>query len=126
MEDPRLQHPLALVPPADPTPLFNLLPRYPNARIVLLNFWRSFRTNRVLQARIGSVPQVWFDTATIERVAGIEELLTAIPSLRLLFGSYAPYYNFGSSIQKLHESPLLPAQLAAIRHGHAASLLKSA
>jgi predicted TIM-barrel fold metal-dependent hydrolase len=126
MEDPRLQPPLAMLPPVDPLPLFDLLPKFPGARVVLLNYWRSFRTNRVLQARLGSLPQLSFDTATIERVAGIAEVIEAMPSLRLIFGSYAPYYNFGSSVQKLHESALAPDPLAAISRGHAASLLHPA
>jgi predicted TIM-barrel fold metal-dependent hydrolase len=126
MEDPRLQPPLAILPPVDPAPLFNLLPAYPRARVELLNYWRTYRNNRVLQARLNSLPQVCFDTATIERVAGIEELLAAMPSVRLVFGSYAPYYNFGSSWQKLHESILSAEQLDAIRHGHASGLLHPA
>jgi hypothetical protein len=126
MEDPRLQPPLAILPPVDPAPLFNLLPKYPRARVELLNYWRTYRNNRVLQARLNSLPQVCFDTATIERVAGIEELLAAMPSLRLAFGSYAPYYNFGSSWQKLHESVLSAEQLQVIRHGQAAVFLPPA
>ena len=126
MEDTRLQGPLGQVPPADPEPLVDLLPKYPAARVELLNFWRSFRANRVLQARLVQLPQVAFDLATVEVVAGLEELLHTTPSLRLLFGSYAPFYNFGSSWRKLGESILTPGQLAAIRHGHAMRLLSPA
>ena len=126
MEDTRLQHPLAMLPPVDPAPLFNLLSNYPKARVMLLNFWRTYRSNRVLQARLHSLPQISFDMATVERMAGTEELLASMPALRLVFGSYAPYYNFGSSLQKLHESVLTPEQLKAIRFGHAAEILKPA
>jgi hypothetical protein len=126
MEDPRLQPPLARVPPVDPEPLVGLLPKYPQARVVLLNFWRSFRTVRGLCARLNQLPQIYFDIATIESVAGIESLLDSIGSLRLLFGSYAPFYNFGSSWRKLHESVLAPEQLAAIRSGHAMKMLEPA
>ena len=126
MEDPRLQPPLAILPPVDPAPLFNLLAKYPRARVELLNYWRTYRNNRVLQARLNSLPQVCFDTATIERMAGIEELLAAMPSLRLVFGSYAPYYNFGSSWQKLHESVLGAERLQAIRQGQATAFLPPA
>ena len=123
MDDPRLQHPLGKVPPVDPKPLVDLLPKYPQARIVLLNFWRASRNNRALQIRLQSLPQISFDIATIETVAGIESLLLSLSSLRLLFGSYAPMYNFGSSWRKLRESVLTPAQLAAIQRGHAAKIL---
>ena len=126
MEDPRLQPPLARVPPVNPEPLVELLPKFPQSRVVLLNFWRSFRTVRGLSMRLSRLPQVIFDMATVEGVAGIESSLEADASLRLLYGSYAPFYNFGSSWLKLHESVLTPQQLAAIRCGHARKLLAPA
>ena len=123
MDDSRLQLPLAMVKPADPEPLVELLPRLPGARVVLLNFWRTYRGNRLLLTRLAGLPPVAFDIATVEIMAGIEELLRAQPNLRLVFGSYAPFYNFGSAERKLHESILTAEQLSAIRHNTATSLL---
>lgn len=126
MEDPRLQAPLGKVPPANPAPLADVLPKYAQAKVVLLNFWRTYRNNRVLQVRLNSLPQVCFDLATMEMMAGIEEALQEVPGLRLVFGSYAPFYNFGSSWRKLEESMLSPEVLAAIRHGEARRMIEAA
>lgn len=126
MDDPRLQPPLAMVKPADPAPLVDLLPRYPQARLVLLNYWRSFSGNPLLLSRLNHLAQVSFDIATIELMAGIEQQLKQQPNTRLMFGSYFPFYNFASALGKLHESILSPTELAALRHGHAAAVLRPA
>lgn len=126
MEDPRTQSRLARLDAAHPGPLGDLLPKMPKARVVLLNFFRSFGYNRVLLVRLSNLPQVSFDLATSDGLDSIRLLLEATPDIRLLFGSYAPFYNFDSSRLKLQESVLTPAQLAAIRHGHAEAILRAA
>ena len=126
MEDPRTQPPLARLDAAHPGPLAELLPRLPGARVVLLNFFRSFGYNRVVLVRLSSRPQISFDMATSDGLDGIRLLLESVPSIRLLFGSYAPFYNFDSSRLKLQESILTAEQLAAIRHGNAADLIRPA
>ncbi len=126
MEDPRTQAPLARLEAVHPGPLADLLPKMPKARVVLLNFFRSFEYNRVLLLRMSSLPQVSFDLATSDGLDGIHLLLQSVPTMRLLFGSYAPFYNFDSSRLKLQESVLTPEQLAAIRHGNAEAILQPA
>jgi uncharacterized protein len=126
MEDPRTQPPTAKFAPPHPGPLADLLPNLPGAKVVLLNFFRAYGYNRVLLVRLSSLPQVSFDMAMVEGVAGVRELLGSVESIRLLFGSYAPYYNFDSSRLKLQESELGAEQLAAIRHGNASNLLRTA
>jgi predicted TIM-barrel fold metal-dependent hydrolase len=69
---------------------------------------------------------VSFDLATSDGLDGIHLLLESVPKMRLLFGSYAPYYNFDSSRLKLQESVLTVEQLAAIRHGNAEAILRAA
>jgi predicted TIM-barrel fold metal-dependent hydrolase len=123
MEDPRTQPPSARFAAPHPGPLADLLPKLPKARVVLLNFFRSYGYNRVLLVRLNGLPQVSFDMAMVEGLAGLGELLGNVGSIRLLFGSYAPFYNFESSRLKLQESELGPEQLAAIRHGNASALL---
>ena len=125
MEDPRTQSPAGTFAPVHPGPLVDLLPKLPKAKVVLLNFFRSFG-NRVLLVRLNSLPQISFDMGTVEGVAGLGELLGAVGSIRLLFGSYVPFYNFESSRLKLQESVLTPERLAAIRRGNALSLLRPA
>ncbi len=126
MEDPRTQSPAARPDAAHPGPLGDLLPKMPKARVVLLNFFRSFEYNRVLVVRLSSLPQVSFDLATSDGLDGIHLLLQSTPKIRLLFGSYAPFYNFDSSRLKLQESVLTTEQLAAIRHGNAEAILRPA
>jgi predicted TIM-barrel fold metal-dependent hydrolase len=125
IEDPRTQPPTAIYPSPHPGPLVELLPRIPNAKVVLLNFFRSFGYNRVLLVRLANLPQVSFDMATVEGVDAVRGVLESVGSIRLLFGSLAPYYNFDSARLKMQESELSPQQIAAIRHGHATSLLSS-
>ena len=62
--------------------------------------------------------------ATVEGVDGLREVLESVASIRLLFGSYSPFYNFDSSRLKLQEANIGAGQLAAIRHGNASSLLR--
>jgi uncharacterized protein len=126
MEDPRTQPPSARFAPPHPGALADLLPKLPKAKVVLLNFFRSFEYNRVLLVRLSSLPQVSFDMAMVEGVAGVERLLGSVGSIRLLFGSYAPFYNFDSARLKMQESSLAAEQLAAIRHGNASALLQPA
>lgn len=126
MEDPRTQPPLARLEAVHPGPLVELMPKLPGARVVLLNFFRSFGYNRVLLVRLSNLPQISFDMATSDGLDGIRLLLESVPSIRLLFGSFAPFYNFDSSRLKLQESILSDRQLAAIRHGNASALLRLA
>jgi len=123
MEDPRTQPPTAMFEPPHPGPLADLLPKVPGAKVVLLNFFRAFGYNRVLLVRLGSMPQISFDMATVEGVNGLRDVLESAGSIRLLFGSYSPFYNFDSSRLKLQETDISAAHLAAIRRGNAASLL---
>jgi predicted TIM-barrel fold metal-dependent hydrolase len=126
MEDPRTQPRTARLTPVHPGPLVDLLPKLPNAKVVLLNYFRSFGYNRVLLIRLSSLPQLSFDMATVDGLGGVNQLLDSVRSVRLLFGSYAPFYNFESSRLKLQETEMSPARLAAIRHGNAAALLRPA
>jgi len=126
MEDPRTRPPNAMFATPHPGPLADLLPRMPGARVVLLNFFREFGYNRVLLVRLNGLPQVSFDMATVEGVDAVKGVLDSVGSIRLLFGSYAPYYNFDSSRLKLQESELSADQLAAIRHGNASALMQPA
>jgi predicted TIM-barrel fold metal-dependent hydrolase len=126
MEDPRTQPASATFDAPHPGPLADLLPAMPKAKVVLLNFFRAFGYNRILLIRMSSLPQVSFDMAMVEGIDAVGDVLKSVRSIRLLFGSYAPYYNFDSSRLKLQESELSGDQLAAIRHGNAAALLQTA
>jgi hypothetical protein len=69
---------------------------------------------------------VFLEIATLEGVAGIENLLGRAPKARLCFGSHSPYFVFEAALLKLQESELTPAQTAAVRHANAALALSRA
>lgn len=126
MEDPRTQPPTAMFAPPHPGPLADLLPTLPRARVVLLNFFRAFGFNRVLLVRLSNLPQVSFDMATVEGLDAVRDVLKSVRTVRLLFGSYSPFYYFDSSRLKLQESELSAEELAAIRQGNARALMRPA
>jgi uncharacterized protein len=123
MEDERTQNALVQVPPVNPEPLVGLLTQHPTARVMLLNCFRGLRNNRFLLNRLNATRRITFDVSTLEVMGGIEELLGTHPDLRLVFGSYAPFYIFESAALKLTESVLTPEQLTAIKSGHAGQIL---
>jgi uncharacterized protein len=124
LEDERTQHPLMQVPHVDVTPLPGLLQSRPASRVVLLNWWRTVKSDQL--ARLAASGQVFFDIATVEGVGGVANLLKLVPAERVVFGSFAPLFYFESALLKLQESPLSQARLAAIRAGNAQSCRRAA
>jgi len=122
MEDERTLHPLVNVPPTDTAPLMPLLKKFPQARVQLLN---AFRTLRGAPLKVLSTAGARFEIATLESVAGVSKMLTEIDPGSLLFGSGAPFYYFESAKLKLKESPLTDAQLAAVSAENARTFLSS-
>lgn len=120
MEEERTQHPLVRFPHVNTAPLVDLLKAEPAARVMLQNCFRAVRGGLLL--KLVATEQVWFDTSTIEGMAGIGRLLKQLPGKRLVLGSHAPLYIPESSILKLRESELAPQQLDAIRLGNAQDL----
>jgi predicted TIM-barrel fold metal-dependent hydrolase len=124
MEDERTQHSLMQVPHVDAAPLLELLKTRPTLRLVLLNWFRAVKGD--LLQKLAHSGRVWFDTATVEGVGGVGDLLKEAPLERVVFGSHAPLFYFESALLKLKESALSSAQSAAIRGGTAARLLSGA
>ena len=124
MEDERMMHPLLRVEPTSVQALPGLLRQTPGLRIVLLNSQRVLRGPAL--ANLLTAGEVFAETAMLEGVGGIADLLERVPLDRLLFGSYAPLFYFESALLKLQESPLTPEQLQAIRCGNAKRLLAKA
>lgn len=123
IEDERAQNPVLAAAPVPLAPLPEALRRTPGAKVMLLNAAsRVLSASNPLARRLVDAGVV-FDLATLETVAGLEHALHTVPGLRFSFGSHAPYYYFESALLKLRESVLTAEQAAAIRHGHAASLL---
>lgn len=126
LEDERSHNPVLSVPQVQPAPLADLLPKIPRARVMLLNAaGRVLVANSPLVTRLVA-NRVSFDLATLEGIAGIEGVFQRTPDARLAFGSHSPYFYFEAALLKLQESALSPAQLAAVRHGHAQAALAAA
>lgn len=123
MEDDRSQNPTFTAAPVNAAPLAPLVEKNPTARVMLLNATsRLLAANNALLKRFAAAG-VFVEIATLEGAAGIAALLKTNPALRLCFGSHTPYYYFESALLKLQESALTPAQLLAIRAGHATAAL---
>ena len=123
MEDDRSQNPLLTAAPLNLAPLDDVLGKISTARVMLLNATsRLFGAGLPLLQKLARAG-VLVEIATLEGVAGIEQLLARAPAARVAFGSHAPYFYFESALLKLQESALSPEQLAAVRHGHARAAL---
>jgi len=125
IEDDRSQNPALTALPVQAGPLVEVLPKVPGARLLLLNGGsRVLGGNIDLLQRL-SAAGVMFDLATLEGVAGIENLLRRVPGIRVTFGSHSPYFYFESALLKLQESVLSPTELEAVRSGNAQALLSA-
>jgi predicted TIM-barrel fold metal-dependent hydrolase len=126
MEDDRSQNPALTAAPVNLAPLPGVLERIPGARVMLLNAAsRLFGTGLPLLQKLSHAGAL-VEIATLEGVAGIEQLLGRAPGARVCFGSHAPYFYLEAALLKLQESALTPAQLAAVRHGNARAALAPA
>ena len=119
IEDERSQNPALAAAPVNAAPLADILPKFPRARVMLLNASsRILGTNTALLRRL-TPAGVLFEIAILEMVAGIEMLLKSVPEARIAFGSHVPYFYFEAALLKLQESALTPAQMDAVRSRHA-------
>jgi predicted TIM-barrel fold metal-dependent hydrolase len=121
MEDERMMHPLMQVPHVDVAPLANVVTAVPGLKLMLLNAFRAVRGGVV--DTLVATNRVWFDIAWLEGIAGIDAMSKQIPIDRLVFGSYAPFFYFESSLFKLKESALTDGALEQIQGGNAVALL---
>lgn len=122
MEDERMQSPLARVPHVDAAPLLELLPRFPELRVVLLNWQRAVPGG--LLPKLATAGEVYLEIATLEGVGGVANLFQQVPPTRVVFGSLAPLFYFESALLKLRESALSEDQERAIRTGNSRRLLQ--
>jgi predicted TIM-barrel fold metal-dependent hydrolase len=123
MEDPRTQFPLMQVPPVDPTPLADLLPRFPKLRLLLLNagYWGGNVTPHIRKIR--EAGNVSFDIAMNEGVGGLARLIAETSPAQVVFGSHYPFFYFESALLKVRSAGLPRDQELAITEGNARSLL---
>ena len=121
MEDERTQHPLVQVPHVDLAPLVEVVKGVNGLRLQLLNAFRSLRPDLLL--KLVNAGHVSVEIATLEGVAGVEELLKQVPLERVMFGSLAPLFYFEAAALKLKESKLNEGQMAAIQRENALKLM---
>lgn len=123
MEDERHHHPLMMVPSVDLAPLAGLMERVPKARVVVSNaFQVASRGNRIL-AGLRKYDGVAVDFALTDALMGLRELMEAVGSERVVFGSYLPMFYIESAELKMREIELTPAETAALQAGNARRLL---
>jgi predicted TIM-barrel fold metal-dependent hydrolase len=123
MEDPRTQHRLFSAADVDASPLVELLPKFPQLRVQLLNSLNVVRPD--LLDRLIAAGNVSVEIAMLEGVSGITNLLKHLPLERVLFGSYFPFFAWESAALKLQESELGELQRAAIQRQNTKRLLGS-
>lgn len=123
MEDSRTQFPLMQVPPVDPTPLADMLPRIPKLRVVLLNAGYSGGSVTPNIQKIKEAGNAWFDIAMNERVGGLAQLIAETATSRVVFGSHYPFFYFESALLKVRSAGLPHDQELAITEGNARALL---
>jgi uncharacterized protein len=113
MEDMRTQS--TLVNRTDPSPLAELLPRFPKLRIVLLNYgaWTDDDAGPNI-AKIRGAENAYFDIAMNEGVGGLARLIAVTSPARVVFGSHAPFFYFESALLKIREAGLAREQEFAI------------
>lgn len=121
MEDTRTQS--TIVAPVDPGPLADLLPRFPQLQVVLLNHggWTDDAGDQV--AKIRKATNAHFDIAMNEGVGGLERLIALTSPSRIFFGSHSPIFYFESALLKVREALLPHDQESAILQKNAQALL---
>ncbi len=121
MEDERVMHPLLRVKPVDIDPLKQLLPQFPQLRLVILNAGKSLLVSQL--APLTRKANVYIDIATLDGLTVIEDAVRDIPLERILFGSHAPLFYFESALLKLKEAELTQSAMRRILSENAQSLL---
>jgi len=121
MEDIRTQNPLLAVKPVDISPLSHWLNQFSGLRVMLLNCHRTVPSQPL--EKLIATGRVYADLGMLEGMASLERLVTAIPNVRICFGSFSPVFYFESAAFKLLESQLDDRITESICFQHAQEFL---
>jgi predicted TIM-barrel fold metal-dependent hydrolase len=90
MEDPRSQHPLALVPDLPAAEVASAAERHPNLSVIIA----GARTTELvgLKGRLLALPNLYADTSQADGMDAVRLLVEAGLTEKLLFGSHAPLF----------------------------------
>ena len=121
MEDIRTQHPLMRVPPVDVSALPQAVKSEPDARVVLLNWWPSLRSQKLKP--LADAGKIYFDIAMLEGIEGVARLVQQLPPERVLFGSNFPLFYFEAALFKMQESGLPEDKKTLLFEGNAKRML---
>jgi hypothetical protein len=119
LEDPRSQHPLALVPDLPAEAIVSAAERHPGVTLII----GGARTAdlRALAGRIGSLPNLYADISQADGLDAVRLLVAEGLGEKLLFGSHAPFFIPQAALARVLD--LEDAEAAPILAGNAARLL---
>ena len=121
LEDPRRQHPRAVVPDVNATEVVELACRHPEVAIVLGGApWKALLD---LAPKILSLPRCYADTSQVDGMDSVMRLVDAGLASRLLYGSHAPLFMPLAALARvIIDLEAGPAHL--ILHDNASSLFR--
>lgn len=122
LEDERTQNDSHRVADVDLAPLPQLLERFSDVRVQLLNT----KPGKLL-GELAKAPNLFFDTARAEGTDGVLQLVQSLSAGRVLFGSHAPFLIPEAALIRTHESGKLnDTALRDVLAENARRLLKQA
>lgn len=123
LEDTRTQPELMRVADVDLTPLAQVLPEIPQARVQILNA----RPRGAWLKQLASLPGLYWDVSRLDGTAGVPELVQQVPAGRVLFGSHAPFLIPEAALIRVHEADRLSRdELRAVYADNAEQFLRGA
>ncbi|MFC1526125.1 amidohydrolase family protein [Candidatus Latescibacterota bacterium] len=120
LEDPRRQHPLAVVGDADASEVVELARRHPDLTVMVGG--AAWGTLRQHSAALLELPNLYADMSQADGMDGVKLLVEAGLTAKLLFGTHAPFFVPLAAVSRVM-ADIDDESAAAILGGNAAALL---